>query len=203
MWLYTFEQTGELILWRKKLKRGSSRMRALSQMFGIAMLSFSLSASSDVGRDPYKHFFELSFGDFTEELARVKDEGKKALLIFFESDDCPFCHRMKDTVLNQEKVQAYFKKHFLSFSVDVEGDTEVVSFQGKNMKAKDFAFKENRVRATPVFAFYNQKGKRISRYIGATSGIDEFLLLGRYVAEGHYNSMPFTKYKRQQKTSPQ
>lgn len=161
------------------------------------LLMMQIQVFADVERDPYKYFFELSFGDFTEELARAKQESKH-ILIFFESDDCPFCLRMRTSVLNQKTVQDYFRQHFLSFSVDVEGDTEVVNFQGQNMRAKDFAFKENRVRATPVFAFYDLSGKRISRYIGATSSIEEFLLLGKYVAEGHFKKLSFTKYKRQQ-----
>lgn len=147
-------------------------------------------------RDPYKFFFDETFGDFSEELKRAKDAGKQAILVFFEMDECPFCHRMKETVLNQPQVQAYFKQHFLNFSVDIEGDLEITDFDGEKSTQKQFAVKKNRVRATPVFAFYDLDGKQIARYTGATNGIDEFLWLGEYVATGKYKDMPFAKYKR-------
>ena len=160
---------------------------------------FASNALATGGRDPYKYFFDETWGDFTDEIAKAKAEGKTGVLIFFEMDECPFCHRMKETVLNQPEVQAYFKKHFLNFSVDIEGDLEVTDFQGHKMTQKDFAFKENRVRATPVFAFFDLTGNRIVRYTGATSGIDEFMWLGQYVVDGVYKDMPFTKYKREKK----
>ena len=119
-------------------------------------------------RDPYKYFFDQSLGDFTEELARAKAEGKQGVMLFFEMDDCPFCHRMKTTVLNQPEVQAYYRKHFLSFPVDVEGDVEITDFQGRTYTEKTFAEKVNRVRATPVFAFYDLNGRQVARYTGAT-----------------------------------
>lgn len=155
-------------------------------------------AASSTPRDPYKFFFEESFGDYTEELKLAKEQGKQGILLFFEMDECPYCHYMKSTVLNQPEVQEYFRKHFKIFAVDIEGDVEITDFEGETMKMKDFAFKKNRVRATPVFAFYDLDGKRIHRHIGKTAGIDEFMVLGRYIVEGAYKTEPFTKYKRSQ-----
>jgi len=148
-------------------------------------------------RDPYKHFFSETFGDFQEELDNAREQGKLGVLIFFEMDDCPFCHRMKQMVLNQSKVQTYFKQHFLNFSVDTKGDLEVVDFAGDSYTQKDFALKKNRVRATPVFAIYDLEGNMIARYTGATSGIDEFLLLGEFIVSGAYQDLRFSQYKRQ------
>jgi thioredoxin-related protein len=104
---------------------------------------------------------------------------------------------MKTTVLNQPEVQAFFREHFLNFNIDIEGDVEMTDFNGKLTTQKAFSEKDNRVRATPVFAFYDLEGKQIVRYTGATSGVDEFLLLGEFVAQGIYKQMRFTKYKRQ------
>lgn len=150
-------------------------------------------------RDPYKYFFNESFGNFAEEAQSAKADGKQAILIFFEMDECPFCHYMKGNVLNRPDVQAYYRQNFLNFAVDIEGDIEVTNFRGQQMAQKDFAFKENRVRATPVIAFYDLQGKEIFRHTGRTSGAEEFMLMGRYVAEGVYKQMPFTRYKREQR----
>jgi len=159
----------------------------------ICGFSFSASAADD------RAIFDQSLGDYSEELIEAEDQGKKGILLFFEMDECPFCHRMKTTVLNRPEVMSYFKKNFLIFAVDIEGDIEISDFKGQTMTMKDFALKHNRVRATPVFAFFDLKGKRIVRYTGPTSGVEEFMWLGEYVVEGHYNKQRFTKYKRQKR----
>ena len=73
-------------------------------LFLSAFVTVSWAGTSDV-RDPYKYFFNESWGDFPEELKNAKQSGKKGLVIFFEMDECPFCHYMKKNVLNQPKVQ--------------------------------------------------------------------------------------------------
>ncbi len=85
-----------------------------------------LTAGAQANRDPGQYFFDQSLGDFQEELQMARDEGKVGVLIFFEMEECPFCHRMKTTVLNQPEVQDYYKEHFLIYPVDIEGDVEIV-----------------------------------------------------------------------------
>lgn len=172
-----------------------SRIVQLSILWFLAGC-FTASAMAE-SRDPYTHFFNQTWGDFSEEVVAAREQGKQGILFFFEMDECPFCHRMKTTVLNQPEVQAYFREHFLCFSIDVEGDVEIVDFEGNPTTQKEFASKANRVRATPVFAFYDLQGKPVTRYTGATAGVEEFLWLGEYVAEGVYKHMRFTKFKRQ------
>lgn len=164
----------------------------------LLLLLWAGAAQAVTGKDPYTHFFHETWGQFQEELEKARAEGKKGILLFFELDECPFCHRMKSTVLNQPEVQAYFREHFLIFNVDIEGDVEMTDFNGKVTTQKHFSEKDNRVRATPVFVFYDLQGEPIVRYTGATSGVDEFLLLGEFVAQEIYKQMTFTKYKRQQ-----
>jgi thioredoxin-related protein len=108
---------------------------------------------------------------------------------------------MKDTILNQPKVQDYFKANFLIFAVDIEGDIPITDFQGKATTEKEFAFREHRVRATPVIMFFDLDGKPVARYTGATADQQEFMWLGQYVVDGVYKEMPFAKYKREQRTA--
>lgn len=119
----------------------------------------------------------------------------------FEMDECPFCARMKRTVLNKSRVQDYFHERFRILSMDIEGDLELTNFKGKTTTQKNFSFKENRVRATPVFQFYDLKGKPLKngRLTGVTRNADEFLLLGKYIVEGHHKKRSFSQYKRAQK----
>jgi len=168
----------------------------------LFLLSIFVSASwagNTKVRDPYKHFFNETWGDLPEEIQKAKENGKKGILIFFEMDECPFCHYMKKNVLNQPKVQDLYRKHFLNFVIDIEGDVEMVNLRGQTVKQKDFA-KKTRVRATPVIAYYDLNGKLIYRHTGKTSGIDEFMWLGEYIANGVYKKkIRFSKYKRQKR----
>lgn len=118
----------------------------------LALLAFLVPALATAAvedpRDPTHHFFDPTFGEFPEELEDARAAGKKGILIFFEMADCPFCHRMKNQVLNQPEVQEYFSEHFRVFSVDVEGAIEIVTFEGETKTQMDWATRDYRVRAT-------------------------------------------------------
>ncbi|MCG5510868.1 thioredoxin family protein [Ectothiorhodospira lacustris] len=165
---------------------------------GLCLLTLLWSLSlRALEKDPYEHFFQFTFGDFQEELDTARGAGKKAVLIFFEMDECPFCHRMKDTVLNQPEVQDYYREHFAAFAVDVEGAIEITDFQGNVTTQREWAFQDNRVRATPVFQFFDLNGRPIARLTGPTAGTEEFLWFGEYVVEGQYREQPFSRYRRE------
>jgi len=160
---------------------------------GLLGLSLAQAAGT---RDPAAFFFQETFGDFHEEVEQARAEGRQGILIFFEQEDCPFCYRMKTTILNQPEVQDYYRKHFRIFSVDIEGDLEITDFSGRHTTQKDFAFRQFNVRATPVFAFFDLDGQLVARHTGPTADRQEFLWLGEYVADGHYLTENFTRYKR-------
>jgi thioredoxin-related protein len=146
-------------------------------------------------RDPANHFFQPKFGDFQAELDAARQQGKKGVFLFFEMDDCPFCERMRTTILNQSDVQDAYRAQFLVYSIDVNGDTPMTDFKGKATTEKDFAF-AHRVRATPTLLFFDLDGKMVARHTGPTKDKAEFLLLARYVTEGAYAKQPFTRYKQ-------
>lgn len=172
-------------------------------------LVFSMGlASAALPRDPAKFFFEQTLGDLTDDLAEAKNSGKKGVLIFFEQEECPFCHRMKTTILNQVEVQDYFHERFLVLSIDIESTEDIVDFVGKETTKKKYFAEIARNRgATPVFAFFDLQGEMVVRYTGAASGVEEFLWLGEYASEKVYQKMPFSKYKRikrrEQRQSPE
>ena len=164
-------------------------------LLGLMLCLCALAAQAET-RDVQQYFFNQHLGDFKAELDTAKKEGKQGILLMFEMEECPFCHRMKQTILNQSEVQDYYRKHFLIFSVDSEGSNALVDFAGKETTEKKFAL-DNRVRATPVFIFFDLSGRPLTRFTGAAKDTKEFMALGRYVVEGAYKTMPFTKYKQQ------
>jgi thioredoxin-related protein len=165
------------------------------QILAIVLLCLASSVAGAETRDVNKFFFDQHLGDFKAELANAKKDGKRGVLLMFEQEDCPWCARMKSTILNQSEVQDYYKKNFLIFMVDIKGDASLVDFQGNETTEKKFSEK-NRVRATPVFAFMDLDGNLAYRYTGASKDVNEFLMLGRFVLDGAYKTQAFTVYKQ-------
>lgn len=173
-------------------------MRVLSLFTILSALLYSVVASAEI-RDPGEHFFESTFGDYSEELEIAREAGKKGIFLFFEEDDCPFCARMKATILNQSEVQTLYREHFKVYRVNIKGEVEVVDFSGEAMLEKVFAEKGNKVRATPLMAFYNLDGEMVVRYTGAASSSKEFMMLAQYVVDEEYLKHSFSRYKRMQR----
>ena len=158
------------------------------------------SATKETEIREFSKFFDETLNDMQEELENAKIENKKGILLMFEMDECPFCARMKKTVLNRASIQDYFKENFHILMVDIEGDLELTDFEGKDTTQKEFSLKQFRVRATPVFQFVDLEGKPIKngRLTVATKDADEFMQFGKYIVEGENEKMPFIKYKRKQ-----
>jgi len=84
-------------------------MRLKKQLFFIVLLTFfTTTIFSAPTKSPQEYFFDSSFGDFSEELINAKEQGKKGILVFFEMDDCPFCHWMKKNVNSTIKKSCFF-----------------------------------------------------------------------------------------------
>ena len=173
-------------------------MRVLSIFTILFVALFTVSASAEI-RDPGEYFFESTFGDYSEELEIAREEGKRGVFLFFEEDDCPFCTRMKATILNRSEVQDFYRQHFKIYRINIKGEVEVTDFNGEVMLEKVFAEQRNKVRATPLMAFYNLDGQMVVRYTGATSSIKEFLMLAQYTVDEEYMKHSFSRYKRKQR----
>ncbi len=176
--------------------------RRLYAAFGLMIISTTPFADTQT-RDPLEYFFDQSFNNLQEEVAAARKEGKAGLLIMFNDPDCPWCAKMKATVLNQAVVQDYYRGRFRLLHIDTRGDTLMKDFDGTEMAEKDFAFNVHRVRATPVFMFFDLEGHSTMRYTGATRGVDEFLWLGEFVVSGAYKTGNFTRYKTERLAAAQ
>lgn len=154
-------------------------------------------ATDTTPRDAMEYFFNQSFNNMSEELEIVADEKKSGVFIMFSDKDCPWCMKMKATILNRQDVQNYYREHFRLLTVDVSGDTAMTDFDGNEVAEKDFAFKQHHVRATPVFIFFDAQGKVATRFTGIVRDAKEFIWLGEFVVSGAYQKTNFTKYKRE------
>jgi thioredoxin-related protein len=139
--------------------------------------------------------FDQHFNDYSENLDDAIDAKKEGIFIFFHMEECPFCQKMRRSVLNQPAVIDYFKTHFLNFEIDIESSLNLTNFSGEDTPEKIFAQHHNLVGATPVLAFFDLTGKRVVRRTGFANE-KEFLLLAQYFVEKAYENERFIRYKR-------
>jgi len=164
-----------------------------------ATLAATLALAGPVAAQELEGFWDDPFKDLQADVEQAESEGKAGVFAFFEMDECPFCHRMKTQVFTDPEVQEYIRKHFVTVSIDIEGDVTMTDPQGDQVKEKDFAFQRYRVRATPVMIFFDTDGEPAVRYTGPTQTPGEFIKLMEFFVSGAYEEpgMNFFKYKKQ------
>lgn len=143
--------------------------------------------------------FDETFGNYQEDLETAKEEGKKGVFVFFHMEECPFCHRMRNTIMKEPDVVKLYKDNFFNVMHDIEGSNEIVDFDGTVGTAQSIAEKKYRVRATPVMMIFDLQGKPVVKYTGPTRTKEEFKWLAEYVIDGAYQKQSFTAYKRARK----
>lgn len=146
---------------------------ALCAVFLLALLT---------GRPADAEFrIESLDNDFPTEISDAKEEGKR-LVIMFHQAGCPYCDKMRSRVFPDPKVDGYFSKNFVMIESNIKGNLDVVSPTGKEMTESKMA-KKFRIRATPVFVFYDTDGKQALRLTGFLNA-DLFVRAGAYVVDG-------------------
>lgn len=146
-------------------------------------------------RDPEQHFFQTFLGDLPAELEAAGKAGKKGLLIVYEMEGCPHCTWLHRMALREVSVQQYYRQHFAALKIDVRGSTSLAGFDKQNLTESAFAVQQ-KVRGTPTCVFYDLQGREVVRFTGAPRDKQEFMLLGEYVADGHFNRSGFPEYRR-------
>jgi len=167
----------------------------------LCLLVIGSAQAAEGTRDPRQFFFAQSFGDLPEELDEARQAGKLGLLLFFEQEGCLYCERMLKTILSQPAVQDWYRARFTPIAVDINGDVELTDVDGITLPSKVFA-EHRRVRTTPTLSFLDLHGVEVHRQVKMIDDADEFLLLGRYVAEGHYTDTSWTDYSAASTAAP-
>ena len=164
----------------------------------VAVMTLVLAAAAAAAeRNAMQHFFHPSFGDLKDELALARQEGKAGLFVMFAAEDCGPCIVLKRTILSRVEVQEHYRRHFRVLHVDFNGDETMADFQGREMRAKDYARDVARVRRTPTFVAFGTDGRELLRHEGSARDAREFMGLANYVVDGEYRRQPFVAYWRE------
>lgn len=169
-------------------------MRLLRGTILLLILAAWLTGAGAFAADAEK-FSDQSLGDFPAELKAAQLAGKKGVLLMFEIEDCPYCRKMRQQVLNRDDVQDYFRKHFAIFSADARGDFTITDFSGRETTEKAYA-RALKIRGMPSFLIFGLDGRELARYTGVARDGEEFMQLGRYVADEHYKTQSIEQYYR-------
>lgn len=165
---------------------------------GLALVLAAGTALGAETRDPDDHFFNLNSGDLKAEAADARSAGKKAILVMFEQDGCPGCIYMKQHVLNRVDVQNFYRQRFLNFSINTFGSVPIRDFTGRDLTEKSYAQAAG-IKGTPTFLFYDLNGAEAARIVGPVKSVEDFLLLGEFVASGSYKNRKFAEYLQTQR----
>ena len=160
----------------------------------ILISSVALASTTD-SRNPREYFFTLTFGDLPEEMDQARDAGKLGMLLFYEAEDCPYCHHMLKQVFNQRDVQEWYRERFVSIAIDIHGDVEMQDFAGVTLPSKVFSDQQG-VFLTPVMSFVDLSGEEIYRHLGMIGTPQEFLMLGEYIVGGYYKDTRYEDFSK-------
>ncbi len=164
----------------------------------VAVVALAWAAGAPAAeRDAMQHFFQASFGDLKDELELARREGKQGLFVMFAAEACAPCIVLKRTILSRVEVQEHFRQHFRVLHVDYNGDEPMADFQGREMRAKDYARDVARIHRTPTFIAFGVDGRELLRHQGGARDASEFMGLARYVVDGEYRKQAFDAYWRE------
>lgn len=171
---------------------GALKLACLAAL-SLCLLAVGPVRATEGSRDAREFFFAQSFGDLPEELDDARQAGKLGLLLFFEQEGCVYCEYMLRHVLNQPEVQDWYRERFTSITVDINGDIELRDVDGITLPSKVFAA-HRRVKTTPTLSFIDLNGAEVHRQTRMLRTAEEFLLMGRYIADGKYADTTWKDY---------
>ena len=140
----------------------------------------------------YPDWFRTSFLDLNEDLAEIRKEGKKGLILYFGQDDCPYCRAHLENNWGRSDIVSYTRKYFEVIHIDVRGSRTVTDLHGHTLPENRFAARL-RVNFTPTMLFLDQQGRIVYRVTGYRPPY-YFRAALEYVADEHFRRERFRDY---------
>ena len=112
---------------------------------------------------------------------------------------CGWCRRMDQDVYGRDEVARYLRDRYVTIRLDAEARDEA-RYQGHRFTSEELA-QHFQVSGYPTTIFLRASGEHLANVPGYVAP-DRFLLLLRYVAEGHADrDEPFTEFERRETAS--
>ncbi len=107
---------------------------------------------------------QIVWPSFPEAVERAEENGK-ILLIDVWSAHCPWCKKQQTQVYTQPKLQALMARYFEIGRIDLDNNTDTVSFRGYELTLSDLAGGLG-ATGTPTTVFLEPSGAYITRLAG-------------------------------------
>ncbi len=138
------------------------------------------------------------FGDeliLWEDYKNINENQNKYSLIFFYTDWCSYCTKMKNEVFTKEEIAKSMNDNFISVKLNPENDGIVDEINKKS--AKDLASQYG-VSGYPTIVFLDSKGNFITKLPGYAPA-DVFEIILKYIHTGSYEDTDWKTYYNKNK----
>lgn len=136
---------------------------------------------------------EPEWRGWNEGLAQAKTS-QRFVIVDVYTDWCGWCRRMDHDVYARNEVAQYLRDRFVTIKLNAES-AEAADYEGQRTSSRGIA-QRFRVSGYPTTVFLRSNGDHMANVPGYVPA-DKFLLLLRYVAEGHADrNEPFTEFEK-------
>jgi thioredoxin-related protein len=139
-------------------------------------------------------WFTQTFLDLPDELAAARQE-RKRLMLYFGQDGCPYCRQLMEVNFSQKAIADKAREHFRAIEINIWGDLEVTTVDGKRTTEKQFA-RQLGVQFTPTLLFLDEQGRVTTRLNGYWPP-HRFAAALDYVASRQDGKLPLADYVAQ------
>ena len=146
------------------------------------------------GYEEKPDWFKNSFLDIREDVEEATSVGKRVMLYFYQ-DGCPYCAKLLQDNFSQRSIVEKSRQYLDVIAVNMWGDREVTSLDGRTMTEKEFAT-GLRVMFTPTILMLNEQGKVILRINGYYHPV-KFEAALDYVGQHKEATLSFADYYQQ------
>jgi thioredoxin-related protein len=146
------------------------------------------------GYEEKPDWFKNSFLDIREDVEEATSAGKRVMLYFYQ-DGCPYCAKLLQDNFSQRSIVEKSRQYLDVIAVNMWGDREVTSLDGRTMTEKEFAT-GLRVMFTPTILMLNEQGKVILRINGYYHPV-KFEAALDYVGQHKEATLSFADYYQQ------
>jgi thioredoxin-related protein len=120
----------------------------------------------------------------------------RPMIVDVYTDWCGWCKRMDRDVYARTEIADYLRKRYVTIRLNAESSTGAL-YEGRNYTSEGIA-QRFRVSGYPTTIFLRANGEHMANVPGYVPA-DRFLLLLRYVAEGHADrNEPFAEFEKSQ-----
>ncbi len=123
----------------------------------------------------------IHWQSYDKGLAMAKEQNKK-IFLFFHTDWCHYCKKMKQSTLKDPALVSFLNEHFISITVNADKEKKI---------SRKYA-----VLGLPTLWFLKKDSTRISKIPGYVNA-DIFIKVLKYIQTENYKKMNFQDFQAQ------